>query len=200
MRFTSLVVGALLSVAQGGVAQATVVHVVRVGKNPMNNQTDLKFYPEKITAKPGEVVQFQFLTGNHTVTQSTFDKPCVRISSTNSSAAGVFSSFLAVADSAPLGQIPVFDVTVNDTNPLWFFCGQGPHCQRGMAMVINENTSANSSRSLENYKNLAKAAVDGAAGIPGIPAAAGGSTSAARSSFEVSTGMLLILGAAFMLL
>jgi uncharacterized cupredoxin-like copper-binding protein len=31
----------------------------------------------------------------------------------------------------------VFTVTVNDTNPIWFYCGVPTHCQAGMVGVIN---------------------------------------------------------------
>lgn len=151
---------------------AVDVHVVAVGMNPAKNETALKFFPEKITAKPGSMVQFQFWAGNHTVTQSNFDNPCVPISVSNSSATGIFSSFQPAAASASRGQIPVFTVMINDTKPMWLFCSQGPHCKRGMSMVINENTGANSTRSLENYKQLSQNSQTG----PGeIPVGGGGS-------------------------
>lgn len=168
MHFTSLALAALLSVTQ-----ATDVHVVAVGKNPGRNETSLKFFPDKIEAKPGSMVQFQFWAGNHTVTQSNFDNPCVPISSVvssnasaSASARGVFSSFQPAAASREKGMIPVFTVMVNDTKPMWLFCSQGPHCQKGMVMVINENTSANATRSLENYKKIAQSARLGAIEIP----------------------------------
>ncbi|KAK2597977.1 hypothetical protein QQS21_005893 [Conoideocrella luteorostrata] len=169
MQFTSLALAALLSVAR-----AIDVHVVAVGKNPGKNETSLKFFPDKIEAKPGTMVQFQFWAGNHTVTQSNFDNPCVPISSVNSSARGIFSSFQPAAASAGKGMIPVFTVMVNDSKPMWLFCSQGPHCQKGMAMVINENTSANATRSLENYKKLAQNAQMGSGEIPS--GGAGGGT------------------------
>ncbi|GAB0135232.1 hypothetical protein EsDP_00003577 [Epichloe bromicola] len=166
MHFTSLALAALLSVTQAAID----VHVVAVGKNPGRNETSLKFFPDKIQAKPGSMVQFQFWAGNHTVTQSSFDNPCVPISSTNSnsnsSARGVFSSFQPAAASREKGMIPVFTVMVNDTKPMWLFCSQGPHCQKGMVMVINENTSANATRSLENYRKIAQSAQLGAIEIP----------------------------------
>ncbi|KAG5983031.1 hypothetical protein E4U55_000927 [Claviceps digitariae] len=139
-----------------GVAQAIDVHVVAVGKNPQSNQTALKFFPDKIRAQPGSMVQFQFRAGNHTVTQSSFDKPCVPISSVNASAKGIFSSFQPVSASRDMGLLPVFTVLINNTRPIWLYCSQGPHCQMGMAMVINENTAANATRSLENYLQLAR--------------------------------------------
>ncbi|KAG6008545.1 hypothetical protein E4U21_004385 [Claviceps maximensis] len=139
-----------------GVAHAIDVHVVAVGKNPHLNQTALKYFPNKIRAQPGSMVQFQFEAGNHTVTQSSFDNPCVPISSVNASTRGIFSSFQPVNASRDMGMIPVFTVLINDTKPIWLFCSQGPHCQMGMAMVINENTAANATRSLENYVQLAR--------------------------------------------
>lgn len=86
------------------------------------------------------MVQFQFMGGNHTVTQSTFDSPCVPMNQANPQAqtVGIFSGYVPVDASASMGQRPVFTVMINDTTPMWLYCQQGPHCQRGMAMVINE--------------------------------------------------------------
>lgn len=36
----------------------------------------LGYNPESITANVGDVVEFQFMQKNHTVTQSTFAEPC----------------------------------------------------------------------------------------------------------------------------
>lgn len=100
----------------------------------------LTFSPERIVAAPGSMVQFQFMGGNHTVTQSTFDSPCVPLNVANPAAqvAGIFSGYVPVGASASQGQRPVFTVMINDTAPMWLYCQQGPHCQRGMVMVINE--------------------------------------------------------------
>lgn len=51
-------------------AAAVDVQVVYVGMNPATNTTGLKYWPEKITAAPGTMVQFQFLAGKHTITLS----------------------------------------------------------------------------------------------------------------------------------
>jgi plastocyanin len=129
MQFSSLVVAALVSVAS-----AVDVQVVSVASS---NNT-LRFFPEKVTAPVGSMVQFQFRGGNHTVTQSTFDNPCMPISSVNASVLGIYSGYQPVAASMAMGQIPVFTIMVNDTRPLWLYCSQGRHCQNGMTMVINE--------------------------------------------------------------
>lgn len=116
------------------------VQVVAVGKNPLTNETGLKYWPEKITAKPGTMVQFQFWAGNHTVTQSSFDNPCIPLAAgaSNSSVKGIDSGFQPVAASAGAGSAPVFTVMVKDNKPLWLYCAKGNHCQSGMVMVINE--------------------------------------------------------------
>jgi plastocyanin len=117
-----------------GLFTAVDVQVVSVAST---NNT-LKFFPEKITAAVGSMVQFQFRGGNHTVTQSTFDQPCVPINQVNSSIVGIFSGYQPVAASASMGMVPVFTVMINNTNPVWLYCSQGRHCQNGMVMVINE--------------------------------------------------------------
>jgi hypothetical protein len=49
---------------------------------------------------------------------------------------GIKSGFMPVAAGA--ATLPVFTITVPDTKPIWLYCGQLGHCQKGMAMVINE--------------------------------------------------------------
>ncbi|GJC85954.1 extracellular serine-rich protein ARB_03024 [Colletotrichum liriopes] len=130
MHISAMVVSALAAVAQ-----AVDVQVVSVAST---NNT-LKFFPDKISAPVGSMVQFQFRGGNHSVVQSTFDNPCIPISNVNASAKGVYSGYQPVAASAAMGQIPVFTVMVSSTAPMWLYCSQAKHCQNGMVMVINEN-------------------------------------------------------------
>ncbi|KAI6784284.1 uncharacterized protein J7T54_004830 [Emericellopsis cladophorae] len=157
---------ALLSMAQ---AQAVDVQVVYVGQNPANNVTGLKYWPENIKAEPGTMVQFQFWTGNHTITQSSFDKPCTpwtpAANESSTQMEAIKSGFQPVDASWMDGNIPTYTVMVNDTKPLWFYCGQGAHCQNGMAMVINEK--ADSGKTLAEYKLAAATVGDGDGGSGG---------------------------------
>ncbi|EQB55074.1 hypothetical protein GCG54_00003333 [Colletotrichum gloeosporioides] len=159
MHMSAIVVSALAAVAQ-----AVDVQVVSVAST---NNT-LKFFPDKINAPVGSMVQFQFRGGNHSVVQSTFDNPCIPIQNVNTSAKGVYSGYQPVAASTAKGQIPVFTVEVKSATPMWLYCSQGKHCQNGMVMVINENTNANATRSLANYakaaKNVAQALIPGQTG------------------------------------
>lgn len=78
---------------------------------------------------------------NHTVTESSFAEPCKPIASnlTSASRPGLKSGFVPVKGNESF--TPVYNVLVNDTKPIWIFCGQTNHCQKGMAMVINQNSS-----------------------------------------------------------
>ncbi|KAJ2903393.1 hypothetical protein MKZ38_009970 [Zalerion maritima] len=150
MHFSTLFASALM----GAVASAQTVHVVSVGST---GDAPLTFSPNNVDAAEGDMIQFQFRTGNHTVTQSTFDQPCMPISMfTNNT--GIYSGFQPVEASAAMGEIPTYTISIANTNPLWFYCSQGMHCQGGMVMVVNENTEANSTRSLDNFVQLAAAA------------------------------------------
>lgn len=92
---------------------------------------------------------------NHTVTESTFDAPCVRKDAALATPQrpGLVSGFVPVTGQEP--TTPVYNVLVNDTDPIWVFCGQGPHCQRGMSMVINPPN--NPERTIQKYQEAAAA-------------------------------------------
>ena len=53
---------------------------------------------------------------------------------------GLKSGFVPVTGQEPF--TPVYNVLVNDTKPIWIFCGQTNHCAKGMAMVINQNDTS----------------------------------------------------------
>lgn len=102
------------------------------------SNNSLVYTPSNIKAAVGDKVQFQFVAGNHTVTQSTFDQPCHPINSVMSNVTGFHSGFMPAAAGAASGTIPTYTVQINNTTPVWVYCAQGKHCQAGMVMVINE--------------------------------------------------------------
>ncbi|KAK0706032.1 Cupredoxin [Lasiosphaeria miniovina] len=180
MQFSTLALAALASLASAQTTGEKVIHRVTVGMNGT-----LTFSPSTITALVGEMVQFQFVAGNHTVTQSTFDAPCQPISQ-HSNITGFHSGFQPAAASVATGMIPTYTIMLNNTNPIWVYCAQGKHCESGMSMVINENTAANSSRSLTNYKALAAGATTV---VPGGSAGTGtGSTGSTTGGTGSTTG------------
>lgn len=102
---------------------ASGVHVVQVGSN------GLSFSPNNVTAAVGDKIQFEFFAPEHSVAQSSFSSPCTPLNGT-----GFFSGLVTTSS----GQnTNVFTVTINDTNPIWFYCSVPTHCQSGMAGVIN---------------------------------------------------------------
>lgn len=134
MQYTSFLVSALAVIAQSATvsaASSVTVHVVKVG----NANGTLSYSPNNLKAAVGDMVQFQFAPANHTVTQSTFDAPCVPISE-SSNTTGIYSGFQPVTASAT--EIPTYTIQINNTTPLWLYCSQASHCQKGMVMVINE--------------------------------------------------------------
>lgn len=131
MQFTTLLAAVFASTV---LAQKANVHVVSVA----STKGELIFSPNNMKAAAGDMIQFQFRAGNHSVVQSNFDNPCTPINEHNSSIAGFFSGYQAVAASAAQGMIPTYTIMVKDTKPMWLYCSQGKHCQAGMTMVVNE--------------------------------------------------------------
>jgi hypothetical protein len=127
MRFSTA--AAVLSVA-ASVKAATFN--VQVGAND-----SLVFNPTSLTGvNTGDIVNFQFVSKNHSVVQSTFAAPCT--------AAGVTSGYQNVSDPTGASGFPTWSLTVeNATAPLWFFCSQvtntSTHCKSGMVFAINPN-------------------------------------------------------------
>jgi len=129
MRFSAAVVALVSAAASVKASNFTV----QVGFNDT-----LTFNPMNLTnVADGDQINFQFVSKNHSVVQSTFAAPCT--------AAGVSSGFQNVSD--PTGSsFPTWSITVeNATAPLWFFCSQvtatSTHCQNGMVFAVNPNAN-----------------------------------------------------------
>ncbi|KAI8185527.1 hypothetical protein K4K51_011574 [Colletotrichum sp. SAR 10_75] len=108
----------------------------------------LTFTPNDIKEPPRTYVEFSFNPRNHSVTQSSFDKPC-------EPSANGFSSGLIPTALSPSGV--TFSILVNDTKPIWFYCAQttGTHCQKGMVGAINAPDQGNT---LQAFTELASKA------------------------------------------
>ncbi|KAI1855195.1 hypothetical protein JX266_000060 [Neoarthrinium moseri] len=178
MQFSTVALSALL-----GLASAQTVHVVSVAT--ANNS--LIFTPDNIKAPAGDMIQFQFRAGNHSVAQSTFDAPCSPISQ-HTNQTGVFSGFQPVAASQAMGMVPTWTIMVQNTNPMWFYCATGKHCQAGMVMVVNENTGANATRSLAEFEKLASAATANVAPSSGTNGGTNGGSGTGTGTNGGNTG------------
>jgi plastocyanin len=110
--------------AQSGTASsASNVQVIAVGK------TALKMEPADVIVPAGNIIEFHFYNGAHSVAQSAFDSPCQPLNTT-----GFFSGSQPVTG-ANAGST-VFRV-ISTGQPMWYYCATGQHCQRGMVGVIN---------------------------------------------------------------
>jgi plastocyanin len=146
--------GTTYGAATSTVAATGVTHSVVAGLG------GLKFEPNNVVAEVGDIVEFHFLPKNHSVAQSSFADPCMPLPYDGSFFSGF--NFVTAENQAP----DVFQITVNDTKPIWYYCAQttGNHCQNGMAGVINQDSY--SANTLSAY--LVNAAKSGVSVAPAV--------------------------------
>lgn len=125
----------------------------------------------------GTVVEFSFNPANHSVVQSNFDDPCHPLKDG-------FSSGFIPTTASPSGVL--FDITIKDPKPIWFYCAQTTktHCQAGMVGSINAPVSGNT---LEAFIEKAKKATNST--IP--PSAPIGGTVSVNGSAATFKGAVL---------
>ncbi|PWW75268.1 hypothetical protein C7212DRAFT_352434 [Tuber magnatum] len=111
-------------VASGGPA----THTVTVG-----GMAGLVYNPNQVMAEVNDVVHFVFMRQNHTVTQSSFDKPCNKLSP------DAFDSNFMPNPNDTMSPPPTFQYKVTAKEPTWWYCKQrtGNHCGAGMVFAIN---------------------------------------------------------------
>ncbi|KAJ7170012.1 hypothetical protein C8R46DRAFT_1090836 [Mycena filopes] len=170
------------------VAAEGAVHTVVVGGN-----SKLTFDPPSIAAAPRDQVVFQFTSKNHSVIQSSFADPCRKLNADNASApAGFNSGFFPVSNTTT--DFPTFTVTVNDTAPIWAYCGQKTpisHCGAGMVFAIN--AIDNSTRNFTAFQGVAELlnGTGTASGSGSSPSSTG--TTGGALSLRVGGGASVIL-------
>lgn len=176
MQLTNTIFGLAAFAAATANAQAGTTVKVTVGANGV-----LQYSPNNLVAEVGTAIEFDFFPKNHTVTQSSFANPCHPVPG------GFFSGFVPTKDS-PSGTS--FTVIVNDTKPIWFYCGQtvGNHCQTGMVGAINAPTSGNT---FDKFVSLAKNATTSTSppggAFGGILKVSGNSNSTSSSTTSASS-------------
>jgi plastocyanin len=105
-----------------------VTHTVMVAPT----QGVYRYVPFYVSANVGDTVQFIWGSGPHTVTKSSALEICNKTQE-----APVFAS-------GAQNKSFIFNEVVNDTNPVFFYCGVKDHCERGMFGMINANTTTSS--------------------------------------------------------
>ncbi|KII89138.1 hypothetical protein PLICRDRAFT_40770 [Plicaturopsis crispa FD-325 SS-3] len=182
MHFTTLV-AALLPVLA---VSAQTTHTVLVG----NNQ-GLTYEPSSVNASVGDTIEFQFISKNHTVTQSTFAAPCENMTTPT---AGIDSGFMPVSANATGGQVPAWSFTLNNASaPLWFYCRQTGHCQKGMVFAVNP-TAAKSFEAFQAAAMGNSSTASGSASGSTASSTSGGSAAGSSSTPSASANGALKLG------
>ncbi|KAK3362249.1 extracellular serine-rich protein [Lasiosphaeria hispida] len=110
-----------------------------------------QFSPDNVTANVGDTIRFNFYPGGHRVARAEYKIPCIPYEYTGANKKGFWSGVFSpqTIQNPP----PHYDVLVNDTEPIFFYCGAPASCtDYGMVGVIN----ANQEKTLATQKEFAK--------------------------------------------
>ncbi|KAJ7622533.1 hypothetical protein FB45DRAFT_838592 [Roridomyces roridus] len=155
LEFVVTVLG-ILPLAAG---QAT--HMVMVGVQGS------VYDPPTTSARLGDTVSFIFGGDAHSVTQSSFASPCIRLS-------GGFDSGFAGRGPQFAEDTPVWNLLItNESEPIWFFCQANipnSHCEAGMVGAINPPSIA----MYDQFSSAAKAVTSTPAPSPSFIASGQG--------------------------
>ncbi len=92
----------------------------------------MQFVPDRVNAEVGDVVDYDFLTQSHSLTQSKFLTSCTYN--------GGFDTTLNQSNPRNISNPFVIPFEVTTQKPQWFYCKQlGPpnHCCKGMVFGLN---------------------------------------------------------------
>ncbi|KAF8849545.1 hypothetical protein BDZ45DRAFT_540574, partial [Acephala macrosclerotiorum] len=112
------------------------------------------YTPNTTYASVGDTIIFSFYPMDHSVVSGPYDTPCK-----DGDGSGMYSGFIPSSEGV---ANRAFQITVNNTDPIWFYCSQkggGGHCTKGMVGVINpppntNQTLAQYAAGASNVKNI----------------------------------------------
>lgn len=161
-------------------AAAGATHTVVVG-GLSGGSPDLVYSPNTLEAAVGDLVLFQFMSQNHTATQSAFTTPCEKLSG------GFDTGFMPNANNS-VNPPPKMAFQVTVSTPIWFYCRQTGHCGKGMTFSINP--TANKTQAMFQQMAIAQNGTGTAGAITGGSATTSSalSVSTSTSSTSGSTG------------
>ncbi|KAG5926446.1 hypothetical protein E4U42_003292 [Claviceps africana] len=113
--------------AAAGLAALAVADTISI--TAMSNNT---FSPDSVTAKQGDVLEFRFPSGNHSVVAGDYDCPCFALPPGSGFSSGTF-------DANSYEDDKVFRVTLSNADPVVFYSSQGDDCSKGMVGIVNPN-------------------------------------------------------------
>ncbi|QSZ32646.1 hypothetical protein DSL72_002225 [Monilinia vaccinii-corymbosi] len=112
-------------------SSAAATYTVSVGADGLN------YSPRELTADVGDIIEFRFYPQNHSVARAEYKQPCIPYEDTGAGKVGFWSGFepIAIVSNNP----PIFNLLINDTEPIFFYCSAPQACRDGMVGVINAN-------------------------------------------------------------
>lgn len=124
-----------IATATSGSSGSGATHTVIVAPS----QGVLRYVPFALNASVGDTVVFQWGANNHTVTKSSELSPCNKTSDSPFTSGVQLKDFSCQYTSFSMdAHTYCFTVTqvINDTNPLFYYCGVPTHCQKGMFAIM----------------------------------------------------------------
>ncbi|KAK6598530.1 extracellular serine-rich protein [Botrytis cinerea] len=111
---------------------AVSTHVVSVGADGLN------YEPRELTANPGDVIEFRFYPLNHSVARAEYKQPCIPYEDTGAGKIGFWSGFepISIVSNNP----PTFNLVINDTEPIFFYCSAPGACQEAVASTSSHKS------------------------------------------------------------
>ncbi|KAL1879930.1 hypothetical protein VTK73DRAFT_6626 [Phialemonium thermophilum] len=124
-----------------------VTHSVAVGAEGFN------YTPAEIKGvSVGDVIEFRFYPGGHTVVRAEYGYPCIPYELTGANKIGFFSG--QKSPQVISNNLPTFQVRVNNTNPIFYYCSAPSSCiKNNMIGVINPSANETLQGQLEFIKN-----------------------------------------------
>ncbi|KAF7515347.1 hypothetical protein G7054_g14622 [Neopestalotiopsis clavispora] len=97
------------------------------------------FNPDSITAEVGDVIKFIFYPTNHSVVRAAYENPCIPFNYVNP---GGDTFFSGPKESETGDEQPIWLLTVNNTDPTFFYCSAPGSCINShMVGAINPNST-----------------------------------------------------------
>ncbi|KAF5375336.1 hypothetical protein D9615_007989 [Tricholomella constricta] len=120
-------------------------YLVGVGKDETTGKKGIGFDPSVIHPAVGDTIVWEFRSGQHSVVQSTFQNPCT-------DSGGINTGVHTVSDDLTVDApgLPRYEVTVNSTDPLWFFDEAGGLCNKGAILAVNPTSTQTAAAFKEN--------------------------------------------------
>ncbi|CAN8099634.1 unnamed protein product [Discula destructiva] len=113
---------------------AAQTHTISVGAS------GFVFEPVQVNASVGDTILWRFYPTGHSVVRSEFKQSCIPYEDTGANKVGFYSGFVDVQTTSDNG--PTFQVRVNDTEPIFFYCAAPTSCTgHQMIGVINPNAT-----------------------------------------------------------